>query len=53
MLDVSRLSRHARLPPLTVRDATEEGELTGGLHRGADSEIPLTRPPTDAKLTRV
>lgn len=51
MLNVSRLSRHTLLPLLTVRNATEEGEPTWWLHQDADSEIPLTCPPTDAKLT--
>lgn len=49
---VSHLSRHTLLPSLTARNATEEGELTWWLQRGADSEIPLTCPPTDAELTR-
>lgn len=51
MLSVSHLPRHTLLPSLTVRGATEEGELTWRLHPGADSEIPLTRPPTDAEVT--
>lgn len=51
MLNVSRLSRHALLPFLTVRNAREAGQLTWWLHQDADSEIPLTCPPTDAKLT--
>lgn len=46
-LSQSVLSNPSRavLPCLTVRSATEVGELTWWLHWGADSEIPLTALP--------